>query len=235
MKRKVLKLDVDGWFTDRLLRLCSPAARGFLVDLRCLCVPGGRLVANGKPLTIQQIASLTGSTAAQVNAWFKELAEADAYQTNEQGLYFADMVKDAIFKAGAKVSGAKAKKPKAGPAAHAKPIESPHAGEMLASSLPETKTATPMPPVAAPKPNPVPVAKKPAAWFRTPAGWVRKGQEQAIQMQDGEAYEDFQYRVAKRFPEDGPWLEFMPKSLAKKIRDEIAEGKKNQEEMKKML
>ena len=34
----------------------------------------------------------------------------------------------------------------------------------------------------------------------TPAGWGRMGAQQAVSLRDGEAYEDFQCRVAARLP-----------------------------------
>ena len=254
MKKQIVKIDAAKWFSSRNLRLCSPAARGFLVDLKCLS-PGGYLAANGIPLTAEQISSLTGASVTNVNKWMQELAAADAYEVDENGLYFSDMVR--------KVSGAKPKKKLTtsnsalkredfmpGGSLEIKPqllkkmvknaVEGAKITKEIHALVPDEKSkaakamvdkvaliSTP-PKITAP-------AKKAAAWYKTPAGWVRKGQEQAIQMQQGEAYEDFQYRVAKRFPEDGAWLEFMPKSLAKKIRDEIAEGKARQDELKKMI
>lgn len=241
MKKQIVKIDAAKWFSSRNLRLCSPAARGFLIDLKCLS-PGGRLVANGMPLSDDQIASLTGSTIGKVREWLKELAAADAYDVDGDGLYFADMLKGAGFKAQAKVNVAKAKIPAktypqippptplikaAGPSA---PIVSKKMFDQMAENiiegakitkeihaLPETNTATPMPPVKPP-------AKKPAPWYKTPAGWVRKGQEQGLSMQQDEAYEDFQMRVAKRLP-DAAHLDYVPASVAKAVRAEIEQGK----------
>lgn len=37
-------------------------------------------------------------------------------------------------------------------------------------------------------------------WWKTPAGWVRMGNQQALSMRDDEVFEDFQIRVAARLP-----------------------------------
>lgn len=42
--------------------------------------------------------------------------------------------------------------------------------------------------------------KRAAAWWLSPAGWVRKGNEQALSMQAGEDFKDFQVRLAARIP-----------------------------------
>lgn len=239
MKRKIIKIDVDSWFSNRMLRLCSPAARCFLLELRMLCVPSGYLEVSGQAMKDEQIASLVGSTVSKVREWFKELARAGAYQIVTSGdmLCFSDMVEDAKFKAGAKEAGArgawqrKANKiasTKAMPAKQDNGVRHPWyepASPILSKSSEQKQTGT----------IPATATKKPAPWYKTPAGWVRKGQEQAIQMQAGEAYEDFQHRVAKRFSDAGEWLDYIPKGMAKKIRDDIDAGKKMQEELKKSL
>jgi len=216
MKKKILKLDVDQHFGNRLVRLCSPAARGFLIDLRALCVPSGELVANGVPLTVKQIASLTGSTVAEVNSWFKELAAADAYETGEDRLFFADMVKDAKFKSGAKEAGARgAAAKKAKPAVemipvvkvgHGKPAEV--IGHVEQGFFPE-RPSTPKAP-----------AKKPALWYKSDAGWWRAGQAQGISKGQNETMDDFKLRVSMRLSE-GPHLDYVPTHVAKKVRAEI--------------
>ena len=223
MKKKIIKLDVDQWFSNRLLRLCSPAARGFLIDVQMLCVPSGYLEANGQPLKDEQVASLTGSTVAKVKEYFKELAAANAYEVDEDRgmLCFPDMVKDAKFKEQATISGAKASRKPAKNVPAAKPIKSPRAAEMLA------KPATPEPPP--PLAKSVIPPKQPAPWYKTPAGWARKGNEQAVSKKLGESFEEFQFRIAKRLP-DGPHLDVLPKYMAKQIREDIAKHEKKEED-----
>jgi hypothetical protein len=214
VKKKILKLNVDEWLTDRRIRLCTPAARAFLIDLRALCVPSGRLVMDDLPLSDEQIALLCGYSVAKVKELFKELGAAKAFQVDDNGLYFAAMVKDSAFKAQAKVSGAKAKKP-----AKTYPQIPPPTPPIVAVE-PAKQPAPAATQVAAPaKP-----AKKPAPWYKTPAGWVRKGQEQGLSMAADEAYETFQLRVAKRLP-DGLHLDYVPASVAKAVRAEIEQGK----------
>ena len=45
-----------------------------------------------------------------------------------------------------------------------------------------------------------PPAKKALDWWKSKAGWIRKGNEQAMSMKAGEDFEDFQIRVASRIP-----------------------------------
>lgn len=217
MKKKILKLNCDDWFADRPVRLCSPAARGFLIDLRMLCVPSGYLVLNGLPLSDDQIASLTGSTVAKVREWLKELAAANAYDVDNNGLYFVDMVKEAVFKAGAKVSGARG-------AAKKKEVKvvAPVADPFLAGIVAKGNQAPAEPTTPVKTARPAAPTKKPAAWWKTPNGWVAKGREQAISMKPGEDLVAFQERVARRLP-DGDWLDVLPARVAKAIRADIQE------------
>lgn len=250
MKKKILKLDVDAWLTDRRIRLCTPAARAFLIDLRALCVPSGRLVMDDQPLSDDQIALLCGYTAAKVRELFKELGTAKAFHVDEDGLFFADMVKDSKFKAQAKVSGSKGASKKlvrmAGEAIRKKMLDTTAAvvhedgkvvvhgaapiisketfNQMKENVVAGAKITKEIHELSAEKKPLAPVVKKPAPWYKTPAGWVRKGQEQGLSMAADEAYETFQLRVAKRLPE-GAHLDYVPASVAKAVRAEIEEGK----------
>jgi hypothetical protein len=223
MKKKILKLDVDRYFANRSVRLCSPAARAFLIDLKCLCVPSGRLVMNGMPLSDDQIAQLCGCTVGKVRDWLKELAAADAYDVDGGGLYFADMLKDPVLKRMAKVSSAKMKE-------KAEPVASfaVEKQEVKAPALDEkSKTAKAMVDKVALMPTPPKItapAKKAAPWYKSPAGWIRMGQQHSISMAKDDAYESFQLRVARCLP-DGEHLDYVTASVAKEVRAELERGK----------
>jgi hypothetical protein len=222
MKKKILKLDVDNWLTDRRLRLCSPVARAFLIDIKCLCVPSGKLVMDGQPLSDAEIALLCGYSVEQVMELFKELAAAKMFAVDDDGLFFPDMVKDYAFKAQAKDAGARGAAQK-----KAKPASTPVEKQEVAATPANTKPAPKIPPP--PLAKSVIAPKKPAAWWLTPSGWGRKGLEQAISMSPDEAFLDFQIRIAKRLP-NGPHLDELPKHVAKMIRADIAEHAKKSEE-----
>ncbi len=228
MKKKLLRLDVDHWLSDRRLRLCTPTARAFLIDIKALSVPSGKLMMDGQPLSDAEIALLCGYSVEQVIELFKELAAAKMFAVDDDGLFFQDMVKDADFKAQAKDAGARgAAKKKAKPAST--PVEKQEVAAAVAKGLvvlnnKVRKQDEPQPLAKAAIP-----LKKPAAWWRTPNGWGRKGLEQAISMSPDEAFLDFQIRIAKRLP-DGPHLDELPKHVAKMIRADIADHAKKSEE-----
>ena len=199
----------DLWMGNKALRACSPAARGFWVDLLCLCFPSGYLVLpTGAPLSDDQISRMVGEPVKLVRAWIKELGDAGIFDISQDGkLCSSRMVKEANFAARAKVAGEKGQKLKKARATPAKEpvaivpgatvsvdqrgilkIDHTHTTETHGAPAPAAASAA-----AAPK-------KKAVEWWKTPAGWVRMGNQQALSMREDEAFEDFQIRVAARLP-----------------------------------
>lgn len=245
--KNVLKLDVDSWFGDKRIRMCSPAARGFLVDIRCLCIETGYLHVDGRPLSDEQIARLIGEQLKDVRKWLGELGEAGAYSVSDDGLYFEDLVANASFIEQARASGAKGGKARAngkaggqdssatesaatvgpnsqsartatppaskkrGKPAKKKAAARPHAPALSAASSDDVEIPAA---AAAPARKGVikpflrkPQASPPRDWWETPAGWVRKAQEQSIGWNpDTDDLADLQVALCVKLP-PGPWLE----------------------------
>lgn len=199
----------DLWLRNRALRACSPAARGFWMDILALAYPSGYLVLeNGKPMSDDQIAALVGAPVRLVRAWLKELGEAGIFSVSaDNRLFSSRMVKEAEFAAQAKTAGARGqelKKAKAKAPAAAAP-GAPAAADPGIVKVDRTHTTEThgAPAVAAPEtpsPPPAPPAKKTLDWWKSKAGWIRKGNEQAMSMKPDEAFEDFQIRLAARIP-----------------------------------
>jgi hypothetical protein len=147
MKKKILKLNIDLWFQNRLVRLCTAAARGFLIDIKMLSYPSGYLISNDSPLSDEQIAILTGVSVAKVREYIKELAEAKAFKVDENGLFFPDMVADYKFKENAKVSGAVGAVKKKAKTFSAKLADITHTEPLNATiiTIPQVKTEKPTP------------------------------------------------------------------------------------------
>ena len=191
------------WIGNRALRACSPAARGFWVDLLCLCFPSGYLtLPTGAPLSDDQISRMVGEPVKLLRTWIKELGDAGIFDISQDGkLCSSRMVKEANFAARAKVAGEKGqqiKKAKKTPAPAAGDVKEATPGLAKADSTHHTEThGAPAPAAASAEAAP---KKKAVEWWKTPAGWVRMGNQQALSMKEDEAFEDFQIRVAARLP-----------------------------------
>ena len=197
------------WLGNRALRACSPAARGFWMDLLCLCYPSGYLtLPTGAPLSDDQISRMVGEPVKLVRAWIKELGDAGIFDISQDGkLCSSRMVKEANFAARAKVAGEKGQKLKKAKAAITPQQERERkqvadfleTGPGVIAKVDKTHTTethgAPPAPAAAAAPK-----GKAVEWWKTPAGWVRMGNQQALSMRDDEAFEDFQIRVAARLP-----------------------------------
>lgn len=202
------KFSPELWFKNKDLRACSPAARGFWVDMLCLCHPAGYLHVNGKPVDDTQLARMVGEPVKSVRAWLVELGEAGIFSVDNHGLHSSKMVKEAAFVVKAKVSGArgaaikkaKPNTPRRRAGKSAEPVQ-----QATAPAVEESATVWVS---GQPPPASVPLVKKPKTlpWFKSPAGWARKGAEQGISLIPDEDIEDFKARVAARIP-DGPHME----------------------------
>jgi hypothetical protein len=86
------KFFVDDWLADMHLRVCSPAARGLMIDLICLAHKSDRRgfiqQANTTPLTQEQVARLLGYPSAEAGNLFHELFNAGAISASETGVLF---------------------------------------------------------------------------------------------------------------------------------------------------
>lgn len=204
----------EKWLGNRALRTCSPAARGFWMDLLALMYPSGYLtMPDGSPMSDQQLSQLVGIPVRQVRAWINELGVAKIFTVLADGKMCSDrMVKEAAFVAQAKAAGERGQLIKK---ARARPIAALAAGAAVApgtvlevphgmvriyrTHTTETHGAPPAPDAEAPAPPPPP-AKKSLPWWQSKAGWIRKGNEQAMSMKPGEEFPEFQIRVAARLP-----------------------------------
>lgn len=218
MSKSTFRFDPDLWLTNRSLRACSPAARGFWVDLLCLCHPSGFLVLpNKKPMSDDQIATLVGASVKLVRGWLKELGESGIFSVSEDGVLFSSkMVKDAAFVAQAKLAGARGQERKK---ARSSSLASPNRIEGSPANLLDTGKARISTAAASAEGNvslnqvidevalknslarSTPAKPKKALdWWTYPAGWIRQGAQQAMSMGGNEAFEDFQIRLAARIP-----------------------------------
>lgn len=210
MTAKTFDFDPDAWFKNKKLRSCSPAARGFWVDLLAIMhEEGGYLTVNGRPIDDAQLSRLVGEPAASIRKWFKELGEAGVFDiAPDNRLYSSKMVRRAQFVQQAKKHG------EAGQRKKREVRENPDVKELeglVEKTVQAMVEGNPLPKVPASvlqkPPAPQPKVKA-APWWKTPAGWARYGQQQALSMAPDEAYEDFQCRLSARIP-PGPHLEVL--------------------------
>lgn len=97
-ERPWLKWYMADWRSDPGLRMCGYAARGLWMDLLSLmfeAVPFGHLLINSKPPTMQQLATMLGGTARQVETLIAELEAAGVPSRTDDGIiYSRRMVRD---------------------------------------------------------------------------------------------------------------------------------------------
>jgi hypothetical protein len=94
-----MKFFPNDWLGDENLRMCSLEARAIWIDMLCiahLADRRGYLARDGKPLTLSQIARLTGSDSASVSRAVSELKEAGVASESPDGILFSRrIVRDA--------------------------------------------------------------------------------------------------------------------------------------------
>ncbi len=227
------------WLGNFELRLCSPQARSLCIDLMCLCYPTGYL----PDYDDDQITKLLGISAEEYLEWLKELGERKIFHVSaDDRLYFNTMVeqhdgKNTPAKLNSTFSHKAFKTPETQPgtadsaSAHEQAPEvvkkkrgspsnaSKAAAKALEATLaPATVLTLPQAqnkPVAAPKILP---------WYMTPAGWVRKGGEQAVAYTQDCDFDEFKYKVAKRLGM-GLHLDYVSPHYRQMILDEIEKHK----------
>jgi hypothetical protein len=207
MSKANFRFEPDLWLHNRNLRACSPAARGLWIDLLAIMHPGGYLVlATGLPMSDAQVAAVVGSPVRQVSGWIRELGDAGIFSVSEDGrLYSSRMVKEAAFAARAKKDGEKGQAKKKLTARTVRPLDYDQQPVMDGPITVRHPIGSPLElglvPTIKPAPTaPIKPAKRALDWWLSPAGWVRKGSEQAMSMLPNESLQDFQIRVAVRLP-----------------------------------
>lgn len=104
------------WMKDPALRSCSLAARGLWIDLLCLMHESDRRGylqhANGKPVSKEQAARMTGSSTEEVSRLLQELEDSGVYSCTEHGaIYSRRMVADESKRAKCAEAGRKGGNP----------------------------------------------------------------------------------------------------------------------------
>ena len=201
MSKKGFTFYPEVWLRNTDLRGCSPEARGFWLDVLALCFPSGYLVRkDGSPIDDETLARMLGLPVRLVRKWLQELGAAGIYSVSpDNRLFSSRMVKQAEFVAQARVAGERGqdrKKSKQSVAPRETlPAAPAQGGAPLAE--PTGPTGTGGAPAVAAQTN---HQRKSLDWWRTPAGWIRKANEQALSMKPEEAFADFQIRIAARIP-----------------------------------
>lgn len=202
MKKPNFRFEPTTWLDSKPLRSCSPAARGVWLDLLCLMHPnGGYLKLNGRPIDDNQIAGMIGVPIKTLKSCLGELGEAGIFDVSADGfMYSSRMVRESEFSARAKEFGKVGqgrKKAKAG---------APRMPENI-GPIPGNPPARPEPqnrpriiPEIIPQLAPQAQKAKTLAWYDTKPGWIRHANSQAMSMQSGEEFEQFQCRLAARIP-----------------------------------
>lgn len=222
-KKKGFVFEPELWLSDRRLRTCSPAARGFCVDLLALCYPSGYLLIGGVAPKDKDLASITGLPVGDVRKYLAELGQKGIFHVSENDqLFFNRMVKSADFSEQAKEHGRigqAMKKVKLVDKMPARRVQEPVAKVVKIQEL-ETEQHPPKEPIPAfaSKPNATLKAAS-LPWYKSPAGWVRKGQEQAMSYLPFDDFEEFQYKLSCRIP-PGPHLDQLTPTY-RKMADEF--------------
>lgn len=98
MKLAYIKWFPRDWLSEHTLRVSSPAARGLWADALCLMASGekyGYLQQNGKPMTDDQLARLTGTDKDTVKECVKEWKDNGVCDLTEDGIVISRrMIRD---------------------------------------------------------------------------------------------------------------------------------------------
>jgi hypothetical protein len=99
MNHPWFKFFPGNWIGDTQLRLCSPAARGLLIDCLCMMHEGKRRgyleTATGKPIDDDMLSRLSGTFKGDVYTLRMELIENGVLSVGDDGVpYSRRMVKD---------------------------------------------------------------------------------------------------------------------------------------------
>ena len=84
-----LKFYPGDWRADPALRVCSLAARGLWLEMLAImheAEPRGHLLVKGRPLTVEQLAVLTGSSIDECSRHLEELEIAGVFDRRKNGV-----------------------------------------------------------------------------------------------------------------------------------------------------
>lgn len=91
-KPPIIEIRPDDWLSDVRLRNCSATARGVWIDflaLMCKNDRRGYLQLNGKPLSHDQLARMTGCSSEEVSRCLAELLNAGVASTSENDVVYS--------------------------------------------------------------------------------------------------------------------------------------------------
>lgn len=210
------KFDPSRWLNNPALRLCSLEARGLWIDmLSIMANNGGKIpIKSGTP-TDEVVSILIGVDLSKAASLLCELSQAGVIKLLDGVIASSGLVKSSEFRARAKAHGQEGQRRKKArqvpPVRHGSQTESGHATlQQIAAQANPPNIGQAQ--IAQSKVGVVPpaVKLKPAKalpWYQSPAGWQRKGGEQAVSI-GSMSYEEFQVKVAKNLP-DGAHLEVL--------------------------
>lgn len=92
VKRPSFQFYPADWRKDVALRMCSPAARGLWIDMLCImhdAEPYGHLIAEGEPITPDELATIVGASSKDVKVWLAELAKRKVYSVTDAGVIYS--------------------------------------------------------------------------------------------------------------------------------------------------
>jgi len=94
-----LKLDTGAWMKDPELRSVSSAARGLWADMLCLMFESARRgylkLNNGKIVTAEALARMTGNPTDDTSRWLQELEDSGVFSRTDDGcVYSRKMVRE---------------------------------------------------------------------------------------------------------------------------------------------
>jgi hypothetical protein len=98
MKRPAFQFYPGDWLRSADLRACSVGARGLWIDMLCLMhegTPYGYLRVGGTVIHSETLARMVGAEVEQIAKWLAELAGAEVFSTDKNGVIFSRrMVRD---------------------------------------------------------------------------------------------------------------------------------------------
>ena len=92
MKQPGFYLYTGDWMKDPALRSVSYAARGLAIDMFVLMHESDRrgyLQLNGKPVTAEQLARMTGGSTDEVSRLLQELMDSGVFSCTDEGMYYS--------------------------------------------------------------------------------------------------------------------------------------------------
>lgn len=165
------------WRSDPALRVCSLAARGLWIEMLAImneAKPVGSLVVNGKPLSVDQLASLVGRSGEETGQALAELDAAGVFSRKRNGIIFSRRIeRDEIKSRKNRENGKKGGNPSLGNNKTKEQSVNPEDNPELKTQIPDTTYQKPDSSSGS-------VAREPLNWddleakLREAAGWQRE-------------------------------------------------------------